>query len=138
MQTEQAQRPIAPIFLKLGGSLITNKRQPETARLDVIQRLALEIAEVRRQNPALRLVIGHGSGSFGHLHAKRYGTRAGVQTPEQWYGFTATADAVARLNRIVVNALLSAGVPAWSIQPSAIHWRKRCLSRSSGAWQRFS
>ena len=27
---------------------------------------------------------------------------------------------MARLNRIVVNALLSAGVPAWSIQPSAI------------------
>jgi len=120
MATEQAQPSLAPVFLKLGGSLITDKRQAETPRLDVLQRLALEIAEVRRQNPALRLVIGHGSGSFGHLHAKRHGTRAGVQTPEQWQGFAATADAAARLNRIVVDALLAAGIPAWSIQPGAI------------------
>jgi isopentenyl phosphate kinase len=41
-----------------------------------------------------------------------------VTTPEQWFGFAATADAAARLNRIVVAALLEAGVPGWSIQPS--------------------
>ena len=66
---------------------------------------------------SLRLVIGHGSGSFGHVYGRRYGTRAGVQTPEQWYGFAATADAAARLNRIVIGALLEEQVPAWSIQP---------------------
>jgi isopentenyl phosphate kinase len=33
-------------------------------------------------------------------------------------GFAQTADAAARLNRIVVAELLAAGVPAWSIQPS--------------------
>lgn len=115
---------MAPIFLKLGGSLITDKRQPEAPRLDVLQQLATEIAEVRRQNPALRLVIGHGSGSFGHIHAKRHGTRAGVQTPAQWGGFAATADAAARLNRLVASALLAAGIPAWSIQPGAA---MRCL-----------
>src|SRR5207237_970030 len=120
MQTEPIQQPGAPIFLKLGGSLITDKRQPETPRLDVIQRLAAEIAEVRRQNQAQRLVIGHGSGSFGHVYAKRHGTRVGVHTPEQWLGFAATADAAARLNRIMVSALLAVGVPAWSIQPSAV------------------
>ena len=30
------------IFLKLGGSLITDKRQPEMPRMDVLQRLAQE------------------------------------------------------------------------------------------------
>ena len=29
--------------------------------------------------PELRLVIGHGSGSFGHVAAARYDTLAGVQ-----------------------------------------------------------
>ncbi|MFN8487115.1 MAG: isopentenyl phosphate kinase [Caldilineaceae bacterium] len=119
MQSKQTDPQTAPIFLKLGGSLITDKRLAETPRLDVIQRLAAEIAEVRRQNPTLRLVIGHGSGSFGHVHAKQHGTRNGVATPEQWHGFALTADAAARLNRIMVNALLVAGIPAWSIQPSA-------------------
>jgi isopentenyl phosphate kinase len=110
----------ALVFVKLGGSLITDKRRPETARLDVIERLAQEIATVRRLKPALRLVIGHGSGSFGHVYGKQYGTRAGVTTPDAWYGYALTADAAARLNRIVTAALLAAGIPAWSIQPGAV------------------
>jgi isopentenyl phosphate kinase len=106
------------IYVKLGGSLLTDKRQAEAPRLEVIRRLAAEIQAARQAIPALRLIVGHGSGSFGHLYGQRYGTRSGVQTPEQWYGFAATGDAAARLNRIVVTALLEAGIPAWSIQPS--------------------
>lgn len=108
-----------PLFLKLGGSLITDKRQPEAPRQAVIDRLAHEIAAVRREAPGLPLVIGHGSGSFGHLYGRRYATRQGVRTSAEWYGFAATADAAARLNRIVTAALLAAGTAAWSIQPSA-------------------
>jgi len=74
-------------FLKLGGSLITEKDRPHTARLQVIRRLASEIARARRDDPALRLVLGHGSGSFGHVPAQKYGTRGGVRTPEEWGGF---------------------------------------------------
>jgi isopentenyl phosphate kinase len=108
------------VFLKLGGSLITDKRQPETPRLDVIRQVAATLAAALRFAPDLRLVVGHGSGSFGHVFGRRYGTRAGVHTPEQWYGFAATADAAARLNRIVIGALLEAQVPAWSIQPGVV------------------
>ncbi len=105
------------VFLKLGGSLITDKRVDEMARLDVIAQMAAAIAAARARLPAMQLVVGHGSGSFGHVYGKRYGTRDGATTPEDWYGFAATGDAAARLNRIVVAALLAAGIPAWSIQP---------------------
>lgn len=105
------------IYLKLGGSLITDKRRAETVRADVLARLAQELAAVRAAAPDLRLVIGHGSGSFGHVMARRYGTRDGVATPEQWYGFAAVSDAAARLNRMVTGALLAAGLPVWSLQP---------------------
>lgn len=114
----QTEQPL--IFLKLGGSLITDKRQTETVRHDVLARLAAELAAVRLANPHLHLLVAHGSGSFGHIHANRYGTRAGVHTPEEWMGFVLTADAAARLNRLVISALLQAGVPAWGIQPSAL------------------
>ncbi len=107
------------VFLKLGGSLITDKRSEETPRLDVLERLAQEIAEARRTRPDMQLVIGHGSGSFGHIHGQRHGTRQGVSTAEEWFGFALTADAASRLTRIVVTALVNAGIPAWSIQPSA-------------------
>lgn len=115
------QRTANPlIFLKLGGSLITDKRQTETVREEVLRRLATELAAVRQAHPPIRLLVAHGSGSFGHVHAKRYGTRAGVHTAEEWMGFALTADAAARLNRKVIAALLQAGVPAWSIQPGAL------------------
>jgi isopentenyl phosphate kinase len=106
------------IFVKLGGSLLTDKRAKEQARQDVIRRLAREIQRARQEQPDLRIVLGHGAGSFGHYHASRHGTRNGVATAEQWFGFAQTADAAARLNRIVVAELLEAGVPAWSVQPS--------------------
>jgi isopentenyl phosphate kinase len=106
------------VYVKLGGSLITDKRQAETPRLDVLARLAQEIQAARAARPDVRLILGHGSGSFGHVAAARYGTRQGAATPEQWLGFAAVADAAARLNRAVMAALLVAGAPAWSIQPS--------------------
>jgi isopentenyl phosphate kinase len=106
------------IFVKLGGSLLTDKREKESARQEVIARLAQEIQRARQEQPDLRIVLGHGSGSFGHAHASTHGTRAGVATAAEWLGFAQTADAAARLNRIVVAELLAAGVPAWSIQPS--------------------
>jgi isopentenyl phosphate kinase len=106
------------VFVKLGGSLLTDKREREMPRHADIQRLAQEIERARRERPDLKIVLGHGSGSFGHVYASTHATRAGVQGAAQWMGFAQTADAAARLNRIVVGALLEAGVPAWSIQPS--------------------
>lgn len=107
------------LFLKLGGSLITDKTGTEQLRADVLDRVAAEIAAARAADPTLQLLLGHGSGSFGHVAAARYQTREGVRTAEQWQGFAEVSDAAARLNRHVVAALLAAGLPAISFQPSA-------------------
>ena len=110
------------VFLKLGGSLITDKNQRETPRLDVLARLAGEIAEARRRRPAMRLLVGHGSGSFGHFAGKTYRTREGIPAEQEawgWTGYAQTGAAAARLNRLVLDALLDAGLPAVTIQPSA-------------------
>ncbi len=104
------------IFLKLGGSLITVKDQPETARFDVLERLAREIAEARRADPGLCVLVGHGSGSFGHVAAARHSTHLGGKN---WLGFAEVWRSANRLNRLVVDALIAAGVPALSFPPSA-------------------
>ena len=106
-------------FLKLGGSLITRKAVPHTPRPEVLARLAQEIAAARRLQPERRLLLGHGSGSYGHVPARKYGTRLGVKTPEQWRGFTEVWRDANTLNRLVVDALLDAGLPAVSFPPSA-------------------
>ena len=107
------------IYLKLGGSLITDKSTPSTARLDVIQRLAAEIAAALKQNPEMQLILGHGSGSFGHIPAKKYGTRQGVRSLEDWRGFAEVWFQASTLNRLVIAALHLAGVPAITCAPSA-------------------
>jgi isopentenyl phosphate kinase len=107
------------IFLKLGGSLITDKDKPYTPRLDKLSELAQEIKAALDSNPDLFLILGHGSGSFGHVAAKKHGTRDGVRTREQWFGFTEVRFQAAELNRYVVQSLLEAGVAALPFPPSA-------------------
>ena len=107
------------IFLKLGGSLITDKTGVEQVRPAILARLAQEIQSARQANPKLKLVLGHGSGSFGHVHGAQHGTRQGVHTADQWHGFAQVSAAASRLNELVIAALLEAGVPALSLQPSA-------------------
>jgi len=106
------------VFVKLGGSLITDKRRDSHARLDVIERLAAEIAAARRLMP-LSLVLGHGSGSFGHVAAARHGLGRGPVAAGALAGVSATQDRAARLHRIVVDALVRAGVEAFSWAPSS-------------------
>lgn len=107
------------VFLKLGGSLITHKAQPYTARPQVLRRLAEEVRQALKNRPSLRLLIGHGSGSFGHQAAAPYGTREGVKTPREWRGFAQVAVAASRLTRLVTDALDDAGVPVLPLAPSA-------------------
>jgi isopentenyl phosphate kinase len=105
-------------LLKLGGSLITDKRQERSFQREVMQAIALEIKEARITSGPV--ILGHGSGSFGHFEARRYGTMEGVTTAEQWYGFCRVAHAAAELNHYVMTTLLEAGIPAMRFQPSAL------------------
>jgi isopentenyl phosphate kinase len=107
------------IFLKLGGSLITDKDRPHTARLDVLRRLAKEIKAAQAEHPNLRLILGHGSGSFGHVPASRYGTRKGVSTQEEWNGFVVVWREARALNQLVTESMLDAGLPVIPFPPSA-------------------
>ncbi|MEP7200874.1 MAG: isopentenyl phosphate kinase, partial [Chloroflexota bacterium] len=99
---------------KLGGSLLTDKNQNATARINHIRQCARAIADAMRARPDLRLLLAHGSGSFGHFAAtqSRFGS-SGVT------GYAATGAAAARLNRIVTDICLDEGLPVVSMQPSA-------------------
>jgi isopentenyl phosphate kinase len=107
------------LFLKLGGSLITDKTQPHTPRPEVLARLAKEIATAFAEYPHVRLLLGHGSGSFGHVPAMKYNTRQGVHTPEQWHGFAEVWRDASALNRLVMEALHTTGLPVIAFPPSA-------------------
>ena len=103
-------------FLKLGGSLITDKTRDACPRHDMIRRMAREVRAALDAVPGLQLVLGHGSGSYGHVVARRYNVHRGCT---DWWGYAATGAMAARLNRLVVDTLLEEKVPVVSLQPSA-------------------
>ena len=96
------------VFLKLGGSLITDKRVENSFRESVAARVAAEVAAALRQDESLQLLIGHGSGSFGHVVAKRYQTMQGVHTADEWRGFARVATVAAELNTLMAKTLHAA------------------------------
>ena len=102
------------VLLKLGGSLITDKARPETPRPEVIARLAQEIA-----GAPCRLIVGHGSGSFGHVAARRFNIAEGLRSADQLPGVSLTQHRAAALHRLVVEALAEAGALPYSIAPSS-------------------
>lgn len=132
------------ILLKLGGSLITDKTHPYTPRLDILSDLARQILAAKQSRPELALVLGHGSGSFGHVAAKEYKTREGVplrlppfstemggeKEGSYWLGFSEVWFQASALNRFVMEALRRAGVPALALAPvSAVTARDGKVSR---------
>jgi isopentenyl phosphate kinase len=107
------------VLVKLGGSLITDKRREETPRSSVIERLALEMRELAEERPG-GLILGHGSGSYGHAVARRYGLDPSSNARGLPAAAAATQDAAARLHRKVVAALIAAGAAPFSVVPSSI------------------
>jgi isopentenyl phosphate kinase len=106
------------VLVKLGGSVITDKTKPFSERRDVIARLAAEIHSSHVEM-GIRLIIGHGGGSYPHVPAQKYLTHIGLTDENSRMGAALVQDAASRLNRIVVDALLKAGESAVSVQPSS-------------------
>lgn len=107
------------VFLKLGGSLITDKNVAHQANLETIHRIATELKAILHSNPELHVLVGHGSGSFGHVPAKKFHTREGVHSPEEWRGFAQVWYEARALNQLITDIFVETGLPVISLPPSA-------------------
>lgn len=106
------------IFIKIGGSLITDKTKPYILNERALDTICDEIK--RAQGLGKQLIVGHGAGSFGHVPAKKYQTHKGIINKESLRGLAEVADVAAQLNRIVVKKLLEKRVNAVSVSPLSI------------------
>lgn len=111
-------------FLKLGGSLITIKDRRSTVNAPILRSACEQIALFVKKYPKHPLLLGHGSGSFGHFAAKEFKTLHGIDPSSPtfdkdryWHGFIEVYRQAHALNTIVMEALLYAGVPAISCSP---------------------
>ncbi|PIR63471.1 hypothetical protein CO051_03170 [Candidatus Roizmanbacteria bacterium CG_4_9_14_0_2_um_filter_39_13] len=108
------------VCIKLGGSLITDKNKPYTARPQIITQLVTELKKAFQDNPNLNLVLGNGAGSFAHQSAQKYDTYNGFSTKEGALGACVVHNDAAKLNSILVEECIKQELPVYSLQPSAM------------------
>ncbi|MCX6689520.1 MAG: isopentenyl phosphate kinase [Methanoregula sp.] len=99
-------------FVKLGGSVITDKSADCTTKREQLAAIAHAIADAHTG----KILIIHGAGSCGHPEAKRYHLDVGA-IAGQTEGIAVTHRAVSGLNEAVVLALRECGVPAIGVHP---------------------
>ncbi|MGO8702356.1 MAG: isopentenyl phosphate kinase [Candidatus Brocadiia bacterium] len=107
------------VFLKLGGSLLGDKRRRRAFRRAAVERLAGEIARALERRPQMRLLLAHGGGGFAHFPAKRHRTREGLAGGGGWRGFAETRRGVLEMNARVLDALARGGLRPTLVSPSA-------------------
>lgn len=113
------------ILIKLGGSVITNKGKPFTARVSVIKRLAKEIKTAREKlGKDVLFLIGHGQGSFAHIPAAKYQTKLGNINKNSIKGFCETSYVAIEPNRVVMKEFLKAGLPVTAFSPLSFLYAK--------------
>ena len=107
------------VFVKLGGSLITEKNAPYTINYQVLTRIVKELKEAIDNDHHLQLLLGHGGGSFPHPVAQSFKTSQGFIQDTSIRGFALCQNAASTLNRILVDLMVDYAINAVSIQPSA-------------------
>jgi isopentenyl phosphate kinase len=107
------------LLVKLGGSLITNKGKDFCARPRVISRLGKEIKLAKKNFPG-KIIIAHGSGSFGHSVAAKFEIKDGFVNNKSLVGLPLVADAAIQINRIVMEQFLKLKLPVVSFAPASM------------------
>ncbi len=106
------------ILIKLGGSIITDKKKGYSVRGANILRLGREIKSALKAGNC-KVIIGHGAGSFAHVPAHKYKTKEGLINKNSLYGMSVTGDAARKLNSIVLKNFLTLGLPVFSFSPAS-------------------
>ena len=100
------------ILIKLGGSIITNKEKPLSARRKTIDNLAKNLKKI--QEP---IIIVHGGGSYGHYWSVKYD----MHTKERKYdlrGVSIVKNSMIELNKIILDSFLKNKLKPYCLPPT--------------------
>jgi len=100
------------ILIKLGGSVITNKKKPLTSRRQTINKIVTNLALIKEP-----FVIVHGGGSFGHYWSVRYK----MHTKPAKYnmrGVSFVKNSMVQLNKIILDSFLNFKLNPYCLPPT--------------------
>jgi len=100
------------ILIKLGGSIITNKKKPLSARRKTIDNILKQIRKIKEP-----IIIIHGGGSYGHYWSVRYN----MHTKPARYdlnGVSVVKNSMIELNKIILDAAVKNRLNPYCLPPT--------------------
>ena len=100
------------ILIKLGGSIITNKEKPLSARRKAIDSILNQIKRIREP-----MILVHGGGSYGHYWSVKYD----MHTKPARYdmrGVSIVKNSMIDLNKIILNSAVKNRINAYCLPPT--------------------
>jgi len=100
------------ILIKLGGSIITNKEKPLSARRKPIDNILKQVRKIKEPK-----IIVHGGGSYGHYWSVKYG----MHTKPAKYdlkGVSVVKNSMIELNKIILDAAVKNRLNPYSLPPT--------------------
>jgi len=100
------------ILIKLGGSIITNKEKPLSARRKAIDSILNQIKRIREP-----MILVHGGGSYGHYWSVKYD----MHTKPAKYdmrGVSIVKNSMIDLNKIILDSAVKNRINAYCLPPT--------------------
>lgn len=114
----------ASVFVKLGGSFITDKRVRGSlagARIALAARaIRRALDSAARRGERIHLVLGHGAGSYGHILARKYAAVDGVHPRHGWEGLYRIRESMTEMNALFLRHCSRGGLYPVTVSPFAV------------------
>ena len=111
------------ILIKLGGSIITNKEKPLSAKRKTINNLVKSLKKINEPT-----IIVHGGGSYGHYWSVKYN----MHTKERKYDLRGVAiikNSMIELNKIILDSLLKNRLNPYCLPPTDFMSGNKLISK---------
>ncbi|MBN2156939.1 MAG: amino acid kinase [Candidatus Lokiarchaeota archaeon] len=120
-------------IIKLGGSLLTDKSVPYTAKTDTISSVGKELKECLESGLIEDLIIIHGVGSFGHIPVLKHKLHLGLQNEEQLIAMSRTQHEINQFRLKLTEIFIENGLPV-----NLLHASSFCVSKKMKISENFT
>lgn len=118
------------IFIKYGGSIITDKKNAMSVSSSVIDMLNEQIRIISSES-SYSIIIGNGGGAFGHYFAEKHQLYNGNINSDTFLGICKGKNGNSFLNRMVVENLLDKHILSCSVKISVPY----ILGKIQNSWE---
>jgi isopentenyl phosphate kinase len=112
------------ILIKLGGSFITDKNKPYTAKNNNISLALSQLKDCLNKFSEKIFILGNGAGSYGHYAVIENDLQQKKTLQQAALGISKVHLAVNKLNALIVETATQNNTPLFPLQPSAIFYTK--------------